>query len=40
MKSIGIDPLAQAFKSFFMSDGAALIEQTFGISPMRLKRPN
>jgi LysR family transcriptional regulator, low CO2-responsive transcriptional regulator len=36
-KNKRLPPVAQAFKSFLMSDGAALIEQTVGFSPKRQK---
>ncbi|HEY3046572.1 MAG TPA: LysR family transcriptional regulator [Polaromonas sp.] len=36
-KNKRLPPVAQAFKSFLMSDGAALIEQTVGFSPKRRK---
>ena len=36
-KNKRLTPVAQAFKSFLIKDGAALIEQTIGFSPKRLK---
>jgi len=36
-KNKRLPPVAQAFKSFLMNDGAALIEQTIGFSPKRPK---
>lgn len=36
-KAKRLPPVAQAFRSFLMKDGAALIEQTIGFSPARLK---
>jgi LysR family transcriptional regulator, low CO2-responsive transcriptional regulator len=36
-KAKRLPPVAQAFKSFLMKDGAALIEQTIGFSPKRMK---
>jgi hypothetical protein len=34
-KTKRLPPVAQAFKSFLMKDGEALIEQTIGFGPKR-----
>ena len=35
-----LTPVAQAFKTFLVTDGAALIEQTIGFTPKRARRPS
>ena len=37
-RSKRLPPVAQAFKSFLMTDGAAMIEQTIGVRPKQASK--